>query len=61
MTRMTQDSACVPLVDAYQGAGVHTALWDGRDQRGVRVATGIYIYRLRTGDSEITKRMILMK
>ena len=49
------------LVDAHRPAGNHSVLWDGRDQRGARVATGIYLYRLRGAGSEITKRMILMK
>ena len=49
------------LVDERQSAGFHTVLWDGRNQRGAQVASGIYIYRLRAGSHEISKRMLLMK
>ncbi len=49
------------LVDAPQAAGTHAARWDGLDARGGRVASGVYIYRLRAGGIEIAKRMLLMK
>jgi hypothetical protein len=42
-------------------AGPHEALWDGRDESGVAVASGVYLYRLRVGDHAITRRMVLLK
>ena len=49
-----------------QPAGVyHTrnraAYWDGRNEQGERVATGIYFYRLETDDFTATKRMVIVK
>ena len=49
-----------------QLAGVyHTrnraAYWDGRNEQGERVATGVYFYRLETGDFTATKRMVIVK
>ena len=36
-------------------AGPHSAEWDGRDDRGARVASGPYIYRLRHDQEEIER------
>jgi serine protease AprX len=35
--------------------------WDGRDERGIRVASGVYFYRFRTATYSDTKRMLLIK
>jgi len=42
-------------------AGEHTVQWNGRDDRGGSVASGVYLYRLRAGDFERTRRMTLLK
>ncbi|GAJ12004.1 unnamed protein product, partial [marine sediment metagenome] len=49
------------LVDELMAPGVHHEVWDGRDDHGNRVASGIYFYRLRAGDLVQTKKMVLMK
>jgi hypothetical protein len=38
------------LVDEWQTAGNKKVRWDGRDQRGERVASGLYFYRLQVSD-----------
>jgi M6 family metalloprotease-like protein len=49
------------LVDEIQRPGVYTVEWDGSDEIGRRVASGVYFYRMtRGGDSE-TKKMVLLK
>ena len=40
------------LVDDYLDSGEHHAIWDGRDQGGKRVGSGVYLVRLR-GDNFI--------
>ena len=40
---------------------VQSAYWDGKDENGKTVATGVYLYRLRTNSTNYTKRMLLMK
>jgi hypothetical protein len=48
----------------YQGrlnAGPHSVTWDGTAKNGVRVASGVYLYVLRTSMEEIGRRMVLLK
>jgi serine protease len=49
------------LVNEYQSAGAHSVVWDGRDQGGNQVASGIYFYRMISDGSVDTKKMLLMK
>jgi len=37
------------------------AYWDGRDNLGEKVASGIYFYTLKAGDFRATRRMVIMK
>jgi hypothetical protein len=49
------------LASGFVEAGQHDAQWDGRDEAGERVASGVYLYRLRAGDHVETKRMVMVK
>ncbi|MGB2989094.1 MAG: FlgD immunoglobulin-like domain containing protein, partial [Candidatus Zixiibacteriota bacterium] len=49
------------LVNEYQAAGHKTISWDGTDEHGNKAASGIYFYRVKAGEFEDTKKMILMK
>jgi flagellar hook assembly protein FlgD len=49
------------LVDTHQGAGTHTAVWHGKDNKGTNVASGIYFVRLLAEETVITKKMVLVK
>jgi hypothetical protein len=42
-------------------AGRHHATWDGRDDRGNVVASGVYFYRIRASAFTGTRRMVLLK
>ena len=44
----------------YQSRG-RAAYWDGRNQRGESVASGLYFYTLRTGDFTATRKMLVQK
>jgi len=44
-----------------QQPGWHEVTWDGTDQKGSIVSTGIYIYSLRAGNYVDTKKMVFMK
>jgi hypothetical protein len=50
------------LVDKKQAAGSYQLTWDSTNQFGMRVATGIYFYRLIAGDKFVkTNKMLLIK
>jgi hypothetical protein len=46
------------LFDGTRDAGVHVVEWDGRDQVGGRVASGIYFVRLESGNEVRTARVV---
>ncbi|MBT3266797.1 hypothetical protein HN371_06570 [Candidatus Poribacteria bacterium] len=37
------------------------AYWDGSNDRGERVASGVYVYEIAAGDYHATRRMVIMK
>jgi hypothetical protein len=49
------------LVDERQTAGRKSATWDGRNNRGITVATGVYFYRMQAGNFVQTRKMLLLK
>jgi hypothetical protein len=49
------------LVDAYQGAGYYSIKWDGTNNQGMKVASGVYIYIMRAGSFVDIKKMILLQ
>jgi hypothetical protein len=49
------------LVNRQQALGVYTEQWNGRDDSGVEVPSGVYIYRLTTSAFVQSKRMVLVR
>ena len=49
------------LVDGYHSAGRYDVAWNARDQRGQRVSSGIYFYRLETATETAVRQMLLLK
>ena len=49
------------LQSGFQKPGRYTAVWDGNDTRGRRVANGIYFYRLDSPDYRNVKKAVLMR
>ena len=49
------------LVDGHLGVGVHEASWDGHDLGGTPAASGVYFYRLESGDLHATRKMVLLR
>ena len=47
------------LVSEVKSAGSHIAIWDGRDDNGGVVPSGIYVYKISTGSSNLSRRMLL--
>jgi hypothetical protein len=42
-------------------AGVYTLIWDGTDNRGRYLSSGIYLYKMKAGNFVETRKMLLMK
>lgn len=49
------------LWDAPLSAGDHAVEWNGRDDRGAAVASGVYFYRVVAGDEAISRKMLMVK
>jgi hypothetical protein len=49
------------LAEGEIDSGEHTVVWDGKDENGAAVASGLYLYRLRAGGFDQTRKMMLLK
>ncbi len=49
------------LVNRYESAGLKSVIWNGKDNNGNNVASGIYFYRLHADHFVKTKRAVLVK
>ena len=49
------------LAIPVHGAGTYGVMWDGTNQEGLQVASGVYIYTVDFGDAVLASRMILLK
>jgi M6 family metalloprotease-like protein len=49
------------LVDQVKGPGAYSVTWEGRDDSGAKVASGVYLYRLVHGEQAEAKKMVLLK
>ena len=49
------------LIDMQQTAGRHTTTWNGTDEGGRRVSSGIYFIRLEAGDFRKTRKITLVR
>lgn len=49
------------LVQGRFPAGIHSFRWDGRDDRGTLVSSGVYLYQINSGENLIVRRMTFSK
>jgi len=49
------------LIDRELDSGFHSVVWDGRDESGKNVASGIYFYRMESDSYTANRKMMLMK
>ncbi|MDD2229051.1 MAG: C25 family cysteine peptidase [Candidatus Cloacimonetes bacterium] len=49
------------LINSHQPKGTHSVVWDGKDNNGRNVASGVYFYRLTLNNQQIERRMLLLK
>lgn len=49
------------LVNDFQTAGMKSVVWDGLDNSGQKVTSGVYIYQIESGNFSLAKKMILVR
>jgi hypothetical protein len=49
------------LIHQETEAGIHKAIWNGKDDNGRKVASGLYFYRFESEDFSETHKMIMLK
>ncbi len=49
------------LTEGQQAPGKYTILWDGRDEGGVAVSSGIYFYQMTAGKFCEVRKMLFLK
>jgi hypothetical protein len=49
------------LLSGQREAGIYTVQWNGRDEQGHFLPTGVYLYRLQAGAQVETRKLLLLK
>ncbi len=49
------------LAEERMSAGAHSVAWDGKDEKGSDVSSGVYFYQIQAGEQSQTKRLVLLK
>jgi hypothetical protein len=49
------------LANGHREAGAYTIRWDGRDDHGRELASGVYLYRLQVADRVATRKLMLLR
>jgi len=49
------------LVNEFKNEGSYTVVWDGKDEKGEEVSSGIYFYQLKVGEYTEAKKMLLLR
>jgi len=56
-----QGQKVVQLVRGYQAAGAHKIIWNGTDESGRRVASGVYFYQLKADKFMQVRKMLVLR
>jgi hypothetical protein len=49
------------LVNEDKNAGRYSVIWNGRDDHGIPVSSGVYFYRLNAAKQQQTRKLVLLK
>ena len=49
------------LVKEHRGAGEWSVQWNGENDRGQSVASGVYFFRMRAGEFDRAAKMVMLK
>tara|TARA_Y100000748_G_scaffold300229_1_gene298373 strand:- start:2047 stop:3840 length:1794 start_codon:yes stop_codon:yes gene_type:complete len=51
----------IELFNDYKSAGTYSIDWNGKNEKGIQVSAGVYLYSIEAGSFRQTKKMILLK
>jgi len=51
----------IMLDDGKKAAGRYQVKWDGRDNRGRQLPTGVYFYRVQANHLELTRKLVMVR
>ncbi len=49
------------LINGFREVGYHSVIWNGKDDSGKLVTSGLYFYRMKTSNYDMMRKMILLK
>ncbi|OYD17095.1 hypothetical protein CH333_01950 [candidate division WOR-3 bacterium JGI_Cruoil_03_44_89] len=49
------------LINKKENAGQHMVMWDGRDNSGKKVSSGVYFLKFQTGEYDVARKLFLIK
>jgi len=49
------------LTDDWQTAGLKKVIWDGKNKKGEKVSSGVYLYKIKAGKFSESKKMVIIK
>ena len=49
------------VFDGFVERGSHSVIWDGRDEEGRELGSGVYLYRMVTSEESMVRRMVLLR
>ncbi|MBI5728067.1 MAG: serine hydrolase [Ignavibacteriales bacterium] len=52
---------CRTLYSGEQSSGEHNTIWNGKDDNGVQLASGVYLCRVQAGAKQSTLKLLLIK
>ncbi len=57
----TRGQKVITLLDEVRNAGSQSILWNGKDENGNSIASGVYFYQMKAGNYLQTRKMVLLK
>lgn len=58
---MLGEEVATPVLEEWKTPGYHIAIWNGRNAGGVRVGSGVYVYKLQAGSFTQVRKMLLLQ
>jgi hypothetical protein len=49
------------MVNQERGAGIYNVFWDGTDEAGRKMPSGVYLYRMNASEFTQTRKMVVLK